>query len=397
MATPTPSRIWLERALQRYLLAGIASAYVLAAFWPAGGIWLRAFSLWDSGATPGVGSATPVNLLLALLLFNTGLSVPLSELIRLGKNYRLVTLGMSIRLTTGALAILSALSLSLFFQGRLANELLLGLILITIMPVANSSAGWSHHSEANVGLSMWLILLSVLLSPWLVPGLLVLAGEAAAVPFAANYHVLAKGYAGPFVLMWVVIPALFGMTCRGLVLKNGSAVCKLRMKTVTFLCLVLLNYANGSVSLPEVLRGGQSGLVFVSLMGAILLCSLLFLAAWAVGHICRLSMPERLSVMYSTAMSNTGVALVLSTTLLPTAETLHLVVIFYTLLQHIGAGIVDQWDYCARRVGELDLSDSNSSIITSQPVLNASPSRPTTQTGSQAAMTEPVASISNGS
>ncbi|MBB03716.1 MAG: hypothetical protein CMJ47_13815 [Planctomyces sp.] len=397
-ASSTPHS-WQERFIQRYLLPSIAFAYVVAALWPACGLWLRSYSL-TGGDVAGIGSATPVNLLLAALLFNTGLAVPLRDLFSLNNSVRVVSLGLSIRLTTGTLIILAALGMGLMFHGPLWDQILLGTILITIMPVANSSAGWAHHSEANVGLSMWLILISVLLSPWLVPGLLSLASWMTPAEMDASYQKLAQGYAGSFVMTWVIIPAVLGMGCRSLLMRHNYGDWKIVVKSVTYICLVLLNYANGSVSLPEVVRGGEGRLVSTSFLTATALCALLFAAAWVVGRLCRLTMRSRLSVMYSTAMSNTGVALVLSTTILPQAEALHLVVIFYTLLQHIGAGIVDQLDYCWRRVHLADSGRSltNSSMMTTQPVSTTpSSERPTTQTGSQAAMMEPVAPNSKGS
>jgi len=397
-ASSTPQR-WQERVIQRYLLPSIAFAYVIAALWPAGGLWLRSYSL-TGGEVAGIGSATPVNLLLAALLFNTGLAVPLRDLFCLNNSVRVVSLGLSIRLTTGTLIILVALGLGMMFHGPLWDQILLGTILITIMPVANSSAGWAHHSEANVGLSMWLILISVLLSPWLVPGLLSLASWMTPADMGPSYRLLAEGYAGPFVMTWVIIPAMLGMGCRSLLLRQSYPQWKVTVKSVTYICLVLLNYANGSVSLPEVIRGGEGRLVSTSFLTATALCGLLFAAAWLVGKVCHLTMRSRLSVMYSSAMSNTGVALVLATTILPQAEALHLVVIFYTLLQHIGAGIVDQLDYCWRRVylPGFDGSVANSSITTNQPVSTTpSSERPTTQTGSQAATMEPVAPSSKGS
>ncbi len=379
-------------------------AYIVAALWPEGGYWLRSHDLFGSESI-GLGSATGVNLLLAALLFNTGLAVPLGELMQLTRSPRLILLGLSIRITTCALILLLALSAGILFHGQLWDQILLGFILVTIMPVANSSAGWSHHSEANVGLSMWLILISVLLSPWLIPGLLQLASRLTPEEMESSYLVLAQGYAGSFVMTWVVIPAILGMLCRSLFLQTRYQTLKAWIKLTTFVCLVLLNYANGSVSLPEVLRRGHGLMITFTLLSAVVLCGLLFAATWGVGRLCQLSMKDRLSVMYSSAMSNTGVALVLVTTLLPLNQALHLVVIFYTLMQHIGAGVVDQLDYCWRRSqispqeqeSAVNHSTSDSSTITIQPVSNTSSGRPTTQTGSQAAIIKPAESSSSGS
>jgi len=264
------------------------------------------------------------------------------------------------------------------------ETLLLGLILVVVMPVANSSAGWSHHSDANVGLSISLILASVLLSPLMVPGLLQLAGRIAPENASISYLSLAGGYAGSFVMMWVILPAAMGVVCRTLFLQQRYDRWKLAIKTATCFCLLLLNYTNGAVSLPEVVKTGAGSIVGISAIFTVVLCGLLFFSAWFVSSLCRLSRRDQLAVMYSTGMSNTGVALVLVTSVLPHHTTAHLVVILYTLTQHVLAGIVDElFVYSASGI---DSVEDASSTITSQPVSKTSSDRPTTQTGSQAAV-----------
>ncbi|TWT62612.1 Sodium Bile acid symporter family protein [Rubinisphaera italica] len=392
MNNPTTRR-WLERMLQRYLLPGIALVYIISAFYPQFGIWLRTQSFGEGGL--GFGQITAVNLLLAGLLFNTGLAVPLKELLCLTRHPKLVALGLSIRITSSLLIILIAMVGGLLFSGHVWDSILLGLILIAVMPVANSSAGWTHHSDANVGLSMWLILSSVLLSPLLVPGLLDLSSQFVSAEIVKDYQQLAGGYAGSFVMMWVIIPAVLGVLFRTLFIKEYGPRLKLTVKVMTSLFLLILNYINGSVSLPGLLNGGQNGLILLVGFSASLSCGLLFAAAWMVSVICQLAKRDRLAVMYSTAMSNTGVALVLATTVAPELVVVHLMVIFYTLIQHIIAGVID----------ELVVSSSKSQshsldkpcTITNQPVLNDLEERPTTQTGSQAATYDGEVITSKGS
>ena len=389
----------LEQLIQRYLLPLIALAYLLSAIWPELGIWLRTHQLLGYGKSP-LGEITSVHLLLAGLLFNTGLAVPLKELIWLGRHPKMVLLGLSIRLTACGLIMLLLLAGGSLLTGLFWDAVLLGLILVMVMPVANSSAGWSHHSDANVGLSISLILVSVILSPLLVPGLLQLAGKLAQENASISYSSLANNYAGSFVMLWVILPALTGIICRAAFLKERYDRFKAAIKAATCLCLLLLNYANGAVSLPQILHQGAGFVVGVAALCAILLCVLLFLAAWIVSRLCRLSRRDQLAVMYSTAMSNTGVALVLATSVLPHHTTTHVVIILYTLIQHIIAGIVDEiriHSACSRECGG---EEEISSTITNQPISKSSksfPERPTTQTGSQAAVTREDSVASKGS
>ncbi len=387
---------WLEQLIQRYLLPLIALAYLLSAYWPDLGIWLRNYPLLGYGRSP-FGEVTAVHLLLAGLLFNTGLAVPVKELIWLGRHPKLVLVGLSIRLTACGLIMLILLGGGSLFSGLFWDTLLLGLILVMVMPVANSSAGWSHHSDANVGLSISLILVSVMLSPFMVPGLLELAGKITQDNASISYTALARSYAGSFVMLWVILPAAMGIICRTLLLKERYANWKVVIKGATCFCLLLLNYANGAVSLPEVLNSSAGEIVGVAAICAALLCCLLFVAAWGVSRLCKLSRRDQLAVMYSTAMSNTGVALVLVTTVLPHHTTTHLTVILYTLLQHIIAGVVDELWLQSVTVSIGDPVEESSSTITIHPVSKSSPERPTTQTGSHATVIKGEPFVSNES
>ncbi len=382
--------------IQRYLLPLIALAYLLSAIQPELGIWLRTHQLLGYGKSP-LGEITSVHLLLAGLLLNTGLAVPLKELIWLGRHPKMVLLGLSIRLTACGLIMLLLLAGGSLLTGLFWNAMLLGLILVMVMPVANSSAGWSHHSDANVGLSISLILVSVILSPLLVPGLLQLAGNLTQENASISYSSLAESYAGSFVMLWVILPAIAGIICRAAFLQDRYFRYKAVIKAATCLCLLLLNYANGAVSLPQIFHHGAGFVVGVAALCTILLCISLFLAAWMVSRLCRLSQRDQLAVMYSTAMSNTGVALVLATSVLPHHTTTHITIIFYTLIQHIIAGIVDELSIHSACSLECGREEDISSTITSQPISKSFPERPTTQTGSQAAVTRENSVVSKGS
>ncbi len=394
MMNNSTTRRWLERMLQRYLLPSLALVYVISAFFPQFGIWLRTQSI-TGGKDFGFGHINAVNLLLAGLLFNTGLAVPLKELLCLTRHPKLVALGLSIRITSSLIIILLAMMGGLLFSGTVWNSILLGLILIAVMPVANSSAGWTHHSDANVGLSMWLILSSVLLSPLLVPGLLDLSSQFVSAEIVEDYRRMAGGYAGSFVMMWVIIPAVLGVLFRTVFIKTYGPKLKLTVKVMTSLFLLILNYINGSVSLPSLLNGEQNGLILLVGFSASVSCGLLFAAAGLVSKICRLTKRDRLAVMYSTAMSNTGVALVLATTVSPELVVVHLMVIFYTLIQHIIAGVIDELVVIGTKNKPHSLNKP--CTMTNQPVLNDLEDRPTTQTGSQAATYEGEVITSKGS
>jgi len=397
MAEKQRSRNLLEHLLQRYLLPGIAVVYLLAAYFPDLGIWLRSQSLFGTGGNE-VAQITCVNILLAGLLFNTGLAVPFRDLLRLSRQPRLIILGLAIRITSVCLIIVAVMGCCAGIDNPIRDAIVLGLVLVSVMPVANSSAAWSHHSDANVGLSMWLILISVLLSPILVKGLLMGASFFVPEEFVPKYLTLADGYAGSFVMIWVIIPALLGVITRTFLLKERYDRHKLFIKTFTSLFLLTLNYANGAVSLPQLLHSNQLGLISLTAFSASGLCALLFVTAWSVSRICRIAQPDRLAVMYSTAMSNTGVALVLITSILPQMIAVHLVVIFYTLIQHMLAGLVDElaaWGHST--ASENQSASETPCTMTSQPVLKDRAGRPTTQTGSHAAMYETESALSNGS
>src|SRR5262249_43808827 len=70
----------LSRSLQRRILWLLLATYVLAAIWPAPGLWLGAATLGQISFSGEALRITMPALMLAFLLFNAGLAVRLDEL-----------------------------------------------------------------------------------------------------------------------------------------------------------------------------------------------------------------------------------------------------------------------------------------------------------------------------
>ena len=59
--------------------------------------------------------------------------------------------------------------LGLWHDAAEAQAILIGLALVASMPIAGSSSSWSQHSDGDLALSLGLVLVSTLLSPWSTP------------------------------------------------------------------------------------------------------------------------------------------------------------------------------------------------------------------------------------
>jgi BASS family bile acid:Na+ symporter len=74
------------------------------------------------------------------------------------------------------------------------------------------------------------------------------------------------------------------------------------------------------------------------------LCSLAFGTGYLLSRVLRASRSERTSLMFGLGMNNNGTGLVLASLCLADHPRVMLPIIFYNLVQHLVAGIVDRLD-----------------------------------------------------
>jgi BASS family bile acid:Na+ symporter len=106
--------------------------------------------------------------------------------------------------------------------------------------------------------------------------------------------------------------------------------------------LLLLNYSNASVVLPQTFANPDWDFLAVTLLIAATLCGIAFCAGWFMPRFVRSGgLSEQVSMMFGLGMNNNGTGLVLASMALADHPTVMLPIIFYNIVQQIIAGVVD--------------------------------------------------------
>ena len=233
------------------MLGLIICAYVLAAIVPGPG--LLAAQRHDHQVRGGSGGSAvkALPLLLGLLLFCAGLRVRIDQAGRTLRQPRMVLIGVLANLAVPvAYIVMIALGLRHWHDMEEAQSLLVGLALVVAMPIAGSSAGWAQHNDADLSLSLGLVLLSTLLSPLTTPLALRSVGLVADGQPAVQLQHLASHGTGAFLALWVLVPTVLGILSRFLLGEKQVERCADAVKLVSTMCLFVLCYANAAVCLP---------------------------------------------------------------------------------------------------------------------------------------------------
>jgi BASS family bile acid:Na+ symporter len=221
-----------------------------------------------------------------------------------------------------------------------AAIVLIGLALVSSMPIAGSSTGWAQAADGDMALSLGLVLGSTLLSPLTTPASLHALGMLAPNPYGEQLHQLADRDAGTFLLAWVLIPSALGILTRLALGENRAKGVEQRLKIIALLALVLLCYANASSCLPQALGNPDWDFLGIILVFVAALCTLSFAAGHALGLLVRADRDQRVALMFGLGMNNNGTGLVLASLALGSQPLMMLPIIVYNLAQHLVAGAV---------------------------------------------------------
>jgi BASS family bile acid:Na+ symporter len=319
-----------------WLLVG---AYGLAAAWPGAGDALRRVSLGSADA--GLTLALPM-LLLSVLLFNAGLGADATEVLSILRRPRSLVAGVVANAVVPvALLGLLAVALRVWPDPDEAQSLLVGLAVVAAMPVAGSSTAWAQNANGSAALSLGLVILSTVVSPFTTPLTL-----AAVEPLTTGTYSQALGElgghgTGMFLLACVVIPSLAGLTGRYVL---GPGIRRLRpaLKLINAGVLLVLCYANASAVLPRIVA--EPDWDFLVLCGAAVigLCLAGFAAGWVLAKAVGASESQTRSLVFGLGMNNNGTGLVLASTALAGMPGAVLPVLAYNLVQHLVAGGVNR-------------------------------------------------------
>jgi BASS family bile acid:Na+ symporter len=342
MKTPRSQVVLIADAVRRRFIWIILGSYAVAALLPGLGIWIRSAGVSASPTQPlGLQFSLPA-LMLGTLLFNAGLGVERSDLKILGQKSFVLWGGVAANLATPLTFILGlSVLLRPWHNGDEVQQILVGLALVASMPIAGSSTAWAQNADGDLGLSLGLILLTTALSPFLTPLILHAVGFITTGDYSEDLHELASRGVGSFLGIWVILPSILGMATRWVAGPRRMSAAGPYIRLVNYAVLVLLNYANASLTLPQAVARPDPDFLMVVVAITLGLCITAFTAGALVARFFRAGRAARVSLVFGLGMNNNGTGLVLASMALAHHPRVMLPIIFYNLLQHLVASVVD--------------------------------------------------------
>ncbi|TKB70591.1 MAG: Na+-dependent transporter [Nitrospira sp.] len=333
----------LSQFIHHHLLWLLIGAYTLSAIWPTAGLWIRNVSFGDLRIVNENLHISLLLLLLATLMFNAGLGVKTAHLRSLTKKVGVLFAGLTANLVIPmAYIFLVTLIMRLWYEPEEAQHILVGLALVASMPIAGASTAWAQNSNGNLALSLGLVLASTILSPILTPIALYTFGEMATEEYEAVIHTLAAYGSGAFLGLWIVLPSLLGLAVRFVAPEAQLTAIMPFIKLINAVVLLLLNYSNGSVSLPQAIADRDYDFLAVTLAITAGLCVTAFSSGYGLSRLFKVDEADRVSLMYGLGMNNNGTGLVLASLVLGSYPRVMVPIILYNLVQHLVAGGVHE-------------------------------------------------------
>jgi predicted Na+-dependent transporter len=114
------------------------------------------------------------------------------------------------------------------------------------------------------------------------------------------------------------------------------------LRLTSAMSILILNYANSAIVLPELFKWSQLSVLFTTIVLAVALSLIGLLLADLIVWILREPMEMRTSLIFALSMKHTGLALVLAGTVLADRPRAILMIIVATVVQHVVAGIVQR-------------------------------------------------------
>jgi BASS family bile acid:Na+ symporter len=334
---------WLSQFIHAHFLWLVTCSYAVAACFPSLGLWIRDVPV---GEVAFGGAKTRVSLsmlMLASLLLNSGLGVELGKIRELLRVPKLLGAGLGANLLIPiAFIFIVTRLMSGWHSADEVQNILVGLALVASMPIAGSSTAWAQNADGELALSLGMVLSSTVLSPLTTPLALHVVGVMASGEYAEDLHELAAGDTGIFLTLCVLTPSLIGVGVRRTIGDARYAAARPRLKLMNSVILLALNYSNASVSLPQAIADADPDFLAVTLGLVVSLCALAFAAGWSASRLLKATPAQRTSLMFGLGMNNNGTGLVLASTAMADHPRVMLPIIFYNLVQHLVAGVVDR-------------------------------------------------------
>lgn len=324
----------LSHLLHRYFIGFLLGSYILAGFFPRFGEWLRSISL---GHVSGLGEMTSLSVtmvLLGILLLNASLSLEkIQDLIR---SPQLLLAGLVANVGLPVVVLyFASLIMSFTSAPEHVQSIIVALALLSTVPVAGASTAYTQNTDGDVPLAVGLVLFSILFSPWLMPISLHFINVVAIGDYTPALAQLKGGAPTLVLLLSVLLPSVLGLGLRPLLGAHRIKSAKPTLKLTNSICLLLLNYTNASIALPQVFASPEWGFLIIALTFAILLCSVDFLAGWWLGRLLKAKTSQCYALMFGVGMNNNGTALVLASLAFVNQPKILIPIILYNLVQNL--------------------------------------------------------------
>ena len=294
----------VSHLIHRRFIWLLVGSYFLAGVFPASGLAIRSVS---------VGAISLPMLMLGFLLFNAGMGVELAELKQLRHAPTSLILGLLANLLLPIVYIWGVMHTMRFWHNPdEVQNILVGLALVASMPIAGSSTAWSQNANGNLALSLGLVLGSTFLSPLTTPIALDSVGLMTQGDYSEDLHELATSGTGWFLTVSVILPSLLGILCRRVLGGQRVAAGKPYLRLANSVILLLLNYSNAAVSLPQTFADPDLDFLAVTVSITLLLCIAAFAAGWGISYLRKSSQAEQIALMFGLGMNNNGTGLVLA-------------------------------------------------------------------------------------
>ena len=242
----------LSGFVHKRLLWLLIGSYALAAWAPSVGLGIRDISVGEIGLFGSKSRISLSMLMLGALLPNAGLGVQWEKVREMLRGPNLLAAGLLANLLIPiAFILVVSRAMAGWHNADEIQNVLVGLALIASMPIAGSSTAWAQNADGDLTLSLGMVLFSTLLSPVTTPMALHSVGLMARGDYAAELHALATGGTGIFLTVCVIVPSLLGIGARWAVGDARYTAARPRLKLINSAILLVLNYSNASVSLPQ--------------------------------------------------------------------------------------------------------------------------------------------------
>lgn len=334
----------LSKFIHSHLLGILIFVYILAIIAPDIGVAMKdyEFGSWNWNDTNKFTVSLPM-VMLSMLLLNAGLSVKLVDLKKVFYTPVPLVIGLisNVMIPLIFTIIFSCIGGYFHHDSNEIQSVLVGLAIISSMPIAGSSATWVQNVNGNPALIFGLVVFSTLATPILSPLVFHTIGCLTNGDYTRDLHKLASQGASSILLFSVTIPSFLGILLRFFMKDQIWKLLFPFLKILNLINLLALNYLNASSSLPTAFMSKSTNFIFMIIFVSTLLCMISFSAGWFIPKAFKVPVDQRISLTYGLGMINNGTGLVLATSTLHENPLILLPIIFYNLCQQIIAGLLD--------------------------------------------------------